>query len=124
MYGNNLDTESQTNENKQKEQLQLLLIIAIVGIGYYFFAHLPQKREKAKEEINKLFQQNSSIVATDLNANLWKDAENWEEYLDSLYLSSQLNLFVREMRKEIIRLAEEEKEKPKKAIANPIPHQW
>jgi hypothetical protein len=32
-----------------------------------------------------------------------------------LYLGSQLNLFARKMREEIIRLAKEEKEKPKKA---------
>jgi preprotein translocase subunit YajC len=66
----NLNSKNQTSENKQQEQLQVLLIIVIVGIGYYFLVHLSKKREETKEEINKLFQQNSSVTATDLNSEL------------------------------------------------------
>jgi len=62
--------ESLEKENKQKEQLQYLAIILLVGMGYYFFIYLNNKREGAKKEINKLFQQNSAITATDLDANL------------------------------------------------------
>jgi len=75
-------------------------------------------REEAKKEINKLFQQNPALTTSDLDTSLWKDKENWEEYLDSLYLSSQINLFVREMKKVIKEKAEIEQEKPKKARKN------
>lgn len=101
MFEENLEKES-----KQKEQLQYLVIAFLAGVGYYFFIYLNNKREKAKKEINKLFQQNSAIATADLDATLWNNKENWEEHLDSLYLGSQINLFVREMKKTI-----EEKQK-------------
>src|SRR5438128_1546070 len=89
----------QTKNEKQKQQL--LIILFLTGIGYYFFVYLNNKKEEAKAEINKLFQQNSPITTTDLDASLWKNKENWEEYLDSLYFTSQINLFVRGMKKVI-----------------------
>ena len=105
----------QPENSEEKIQQQLLIFLVIAGIGYYFFIYLNNKREEAKKEINKLFQTNSSITATDLDASLWKNAENWEVYLDSLYLSSQINLFIREMKKTIKSKTEAEKEKPIKA---------
>lgn len=109
---------SAQQENKQKEQLQYLVIALLVGVGYYFFIYLNNKREEAKKEINKLFQQNPVITAADLDASLWKNKESWEEYLEELYLSSQINLFVREITnsiKEKKKKLEEEKENKKQA---------
>ncbi|CAG8447675.1 9241_t:CDS:2 [Cetraspora pellucida] len=64
---NDFDIEEKAASNNQKEQLQLLLIVGIAGVGYYFFVHLSRKREEAKKEINKLFQQNPSVSSTDLD---------------------------------------------------------
>ena len=121
----------QPENEKEKMQQQLLIFLIVAGAGYYFFIYLNNKREKARAEINKLFQTNSSITAADLDAGLWKNAENWEIHLDSLYLSSQINLFVREMKKTIKSKAEIEKEKPVKArkeaiknIENFIKENW
>jgi cbb3-type cytochrome oxidase subunit 3 len=54
----------------KKTHKQLVIILLISGVGYYFFVYLPKKRDEAKKAINKLFQQNSSITATDLDSNL------------------------------------------------------
>jgi len=58
----------QTETEKQKQQLLIIMLLA--GIGYYFFIYLNNKREEAKTEINKLFQQNPTINATDLDVGL------------------------------------------------------
>lgn len=78
----------------------------LAGIGYYFFIYLKEKKEEVKKAINELFQQNSAITTADLDAGLWKNKENWEEHLDSLYLGSQINLFMWKMKNSI-----EEKQK-------------
>ena len=72
MFEESVEKES----NKQKEQLQYLVIILLVAIGYYFFIYLNNKREEAKAEIKKLFQQNPAITTNDLDTSLWKDKEN------------------------------------------------
>jgi len=47
----------------------------LAATSYYFFIYLNNKRDEAKAEINKLFQQNPTITATDLDASLWKNKE-------------------------------------------------
>ncbi|MCE8163127.1 MAG: AAA family ATPase [Candidatus Moeniiplasma glomeromycotorum] len=123
MYLDDFDSftekQSQTQQTKPKKKQsnkwQLLIFIFLAGIGYYFLAYLPRKRDKAREEISKLLQKNQVIAVSDLDNNLWKGGENWEEYLDELFLVSQINLFFREMKREIIEKSEREKEKPLKA---------
>jgi hypothetical protein len=66
MFEENPEKES----NKPKEQIQLLIIMLLVAVGYYFFVYLNNKREEAKKEINKLFQQNPAITIADLDAKL------------------------------------------------------
>jgi flagellar basal body-associated protein FliL len=63
-------------ENKPKEKIQLAVVILLAAVGYYLFIYLNRKREEAKQEINKLFQQNPSITTNDLDNSLWKDKEN------------------------------------------------
>jgi preprotein translocase subunit YajC len=53
----------------KKQHQQLIIISLLVGTGYYFLVYLPDKRNKAKEEIMKTLQQNS-ININELNANL------------------------------------------------------
>jgi len=90
--------EATSNKKKTK---QLFLLLMLAGGGYYFFLHLPSKRKKAKEEIKMLLENNSSINLNELDSNLWRNKENYEAYLDNCYLSSQINLFMREMKNAI-----------------------
>jgi hypothetical protein len=92
--------EITSNKKKTKHTEQSLLLLLLLGGGYYFFFHLPNKRKKAKEEIRTMLE-NSNFNLDDLNANLWKGANNWEKYLDNCYLSSQINLFMKEMKNTI-----------------------
>jgi hypothetical protein len=62
--------ESPTKENKQKEQLQYLVVMLLVAAGYYLFFFLPEQRNETKKEIEKMFRENSPVVATDLDAEL------------------------------------------------------
>ncbi|CAG8615713.1 5009_t:CDS:2, partial [Diversispora eburnea] len=70
MYGNNFGTEENTSDNKEQEQLQMLLIIGVVGMGYYFFFFLPEQRSSTKKEITNAFNNNSPVVATDLDKSM------------------------------------------------------
>ena len=90
--------EATSNKKKTK---QLFLLLMLLGGGYYFFLHLPKKRSKAIQEIKTMLQNNSSINLSDLNSNLWKGSNSWENYLDNCYSSSQINLFIKEIKKEI-----------------------
>jgi len=104
---------------KDKQQQQILILLLIAGIGYYFFIYLDRKRTETKSEIRKLFQANPSITATELDASLWKFKENWEEYLDSLYLGSQISQFSRKMKEAVEEkkaINNDEKERKKKAL--------
>lgn len=86
---------------KQQEKIQLAVILLVAGIGYYFFAYLDNKRNNAKVEIKKLLQSTPSVSPNDLDGNLWESATNWEEYLESLYLTSQINQFTQKMKNAI-----------------------
>ena len=93
-----------------------------MGVGYYFFLYLPKKRSKVIQEI-KTMSQNSNVNLSDLNSNLWVGSNNWESYLDKCYSSSQINLFAKEIKKEIkqkatINQGKSIEELRKEAIAN------
>jgi len=104
---------------KDKQQQQILILLLIAGIGYYFFIYLDRKRTETKSEIRKLFQANPTIFVSELDASLWKFKENWEEYLDSLYLGSQISQFSRKIKEAIEEqkaINNDEKGRRKKAI--------
>ena len=104
---------------QQKQQQQLLILLLIAGIGWYFFSYLDRKRTETKSEIRKLFQANSSITTADLDASLWKYKENWEEYVDSLYLGSSIKQFSKKIEEAIKERAEmnnDEKNRKSQAI--------
>ena len=117
-------TDKQPIKEKITEQnFQLLVIFLLIGAGYYFFIYLNKKREEARTEIKKLFQQNSSITTAELDASLWKYKDSWEEYLDELYLGSQISSLTKEMksavgskRKEKQKAENDEKERKEQAI--------
>ncbi|WNE40171.1 MAG: ATP-dependent zinc metalloprotease FtsH [Mycoplasmataceae bacterium] len=99
----------------KKQHKQLIILSLLAGAGYYFLIYLSEKRNKAKAEIMKLFNDNPSISLNSLDTNIWKGASNWEEFLDSCYFSSQINLFVRQI-KEIVKKIRKEREEKKSKL--------
>ncbi|CAI2188449.1 1676_t:CDS:2 [Funneliformis geosporum] len=89
------DSDDEITENRgenprttplnQEQNRQLLTIALLAGASYYFFLYLPKKRSKAIQEIKTMLQ-NSNVNLNDLN---------------KCYSSSQINLFAKEMKREI-----------------------
>jgi len=109
---------AQQKKEKQKQATMLIALLIVGGLIYYFLGYLPEEKVRAKEEIEEMFKENWNVTADKLDKSLWADSESWEEYLENLFLPSQVNAFKDKMLNAIERkaeeLEEEERDRPRK----------
>ena len=103
---------------KQKQATMLISLLIIGGLAFYFLSYLPEEKVRAKEEIAEMLKENWQVTVDKLDKNLWADSESWEEYLEGLFLPSQVQGFKEKILNAIdakaIELEQEEKDKPRK----------
>jgi hypothetical protein len=60
-------------QQKRKKQKQTSILIALAllgGIGYFFLGYLPEERNRAKEEIGEVLNENYLVSIDKLDKNL------------------------------------------------------
>ena len=109
---------AQKRKKKQQQATMLIALLIIGGLAYYFLGYLPEEKVRAKEEIEEMFKENWNVTADKLDKSLWESSESWEEYLEGLFLPSQVQGFKERMFKAIDtkaeELEEEERDRPRK----------